>query len=114
MNSEQCRLARNLLGWTAKDLSRRTGAGLRTILEFEGNKRRIRPKTNKLLRSIFVTNGIEFLDDLNGIGLRRRLSLSEYSSRSEAVDPPRFGFSYFYRVSIEYGRQPMEELTPLN
>lgn len=78
MNSEQCRTARALLGWTAAQLVARTGVGKRTILEFEASDRKILPRTCLNLRSIFTVNGIEFINDEFGIGVKRRLKLDEY------------------------------------
>lgn len=78
MNNEQCRTARALLGWTAVQLSRRAGVGKRTILEFEGGERSLLLKTNLKLRAVFVVNGIEFINDEAGIGVKRRFRLEEY------------------------------------
>jgi hypothetical protein len=83
MNNEQCRVARAMLGWSARELSRQSQVGERTILEFEANARRIMPQTNGKIRSLFVVNGIEFIDDENGIGIRRRFTIEEYIARQE-------------------------------
>ncbi|WP_332696672.1 helix-turn-helix domain-containing protein [Bosea sp. (in: a-proteobacteria)] len=78
MNNEQCRTARALLGWTAVQLGRRSGVGRRTILEFEGGDRSLLPKTILRLRAVFVVNGIEFINDEAGIGVKRCFRLEEY------------------------------------
>lgn len=78
MNHEQCRVARAMLGWSAKELSRKSHVGERTILEFENKIRNISSRTSGKLRSLFAVNGIEFILDDVGIGLRRRFSIDEY------------------------------------
>lgn len=83
MNSEQCRVARAMLGWSAKELSRQARVGERTILEFENRARKLMPKTSGKIRSLFIIKGIEFIDDDDGIGLKRRFNLDEYMSRFE-------------------------------
>lgn len=86
MNHEQCRVARAMLGWSARELSRQSHVGERTILEFEAKSRKIMPKTNSKIRSLFIVNGIEFIDDENGIGIRRRFTIDEYIARQEAFE----------------------------
>lgn len=78
MNAKQCKLARTLLGWTGRELSEHAKVGLRAIREFEAGKRNIYPRTNRKLRATFVVNGIEFLDDESGVGVRKRPGLEEY------------------------------------
>lgn len=82
MNSEQCRVARAMMGWSIKQLSRKVRVAQRTISDFE-TEGRVRPETRTRIRSIFVTNGIEFIQDDDGIGLKRRFNLDEYISRYE-------------------------------
>jgi len=96
MNNEQCRVARAMLGWSARELSRQSHVGERTILEFEAKSRKIMPRTNGRIRSLFIVNGIEFIDDENGIGIRRRFTIEEYLARQDLLesqgaqlDPPR-------------------------
>lgn len=84
MTDEQCRLARAMLGWTTAELSHRAQVGLRTIREFEANDRPILDATRNKLRAVFTVNGIEFLNDADGIGIRRRLSIQEFCQRSPA------------------------------
>ncbi len=83
MDSEQCRVARAMLGWSAKELSLKACVGKRTILEFENNARKLMPKTSNKIRSLFIKNGIEFINDDEGVGLKRRFNLDEYMSRFE-------------------------------
>ena len=82
MNSEQCRVARAMLGWSIKQLSREVRVAQRTISEFEMNGQ-ARPETLSRIRSIFVTNGIEFLEDDDGVGLKRRYTFDEYIYRQQ-------------------------------
>ncbi|WP_157732866.1 hypothetical protein [Bosea sp. AS-1] len=91
MNSEQCRVARAMLGWSIKQLSRKVRVAQRTISDFE-TEGRVRPETRIRIRSIFVTNGIEFIQDDAGIGLKRLFNLDEYICRfGEETSHPRFG-----------------------
>lgn len=78
MNNEQCRTARAILGWTAVQLSHRAGVGKRAILEFEGGDRSLLPQTRLKLRAVFVVNGIEFLNDETGIGVKRHFRADEH------------------------------------
>lgn len=80
MNSEQCRVARAMLGRSIKQLSREVRVAQRTISEFEMNGQ-ARPETLSRIRSIFVTNGIEFIEDDDGVGLKRRYTFDEYIYR---------------------------------
>lgn len=84
MTEEQCRLARAMLGWSVAELSRRANVGLRTIREFEAGGRPILDTTRNRLRAVFTVSGIEFLNDADGIGIRRRLSVTEYCQRHPA------------------------------
>lgn len=82
MNSEQCRVARAMMGWTIKQLSRKVRVAQRTISEFE-TEGRVRPEIKSRIRSLFVVSGIEFIEDDDGIGLKRRFNLDEYLGREE-------------------------------
>ena len=82
MNSEQCRVARAMMGWTLKQLSRNVRVAQRTISESE-TEGRIRPEVKSRIRSLFVISGIEFIEDDDGIGLKRRFNLDEYLGREE-------------------------------
>ncbi|QEL23017.1 hypothetical protein FQV39_10890 [Bosea sp. F3-2] len=82
MNSEQCRVARTMMGWTIKQLSRKARVAQRTISDFE-TEGRVRPEIRNRILSLFVTNGIEFIQDDDGIGLKRRFNLDEYIFRFE-------------------------------
>lgn len=83
MNSEQCRVARAMLGWSIKQLSREVRVAQRTISEFEMNGQ-ARPETLSRIRSIFVTHGIQFIEDDDGVGLKRRYTFDEYLFREQA------------------------------
>ena len=82
MNSEQCRIARAMMGWSIKQLSRKVRVAQRTISDFE-TEGRVRPETRTRIRSVFVTSGIEFIQADDGIGLKRRFNIDEYMSRFE-------------------------------
>ena len=101
MNPKQCKLARILLGWSAKELSQRSRVGLNAIRGFEGEKRSIRALTSRKLRATFVTNGIEFFDDKDGMGLRKKPNIDEYIRNEELYASH---FKPFYRsVKINEG-----------
>lgn len=89
MNSEQCRVARAMMGWTIKQLSREVRVAQRTIANFE-NESLVRPEIRSRILSVFVTNGIEFIYDDDGVGVKRRLNLDEYVSRftERTTQPP--------------------------
>lgn len=80
MNGEQCRSARAMIGLSIKQLSRKMSVNESTISTFE-NEDRIQSKTRSKIRSFFIISGIEFIEDDNGIGLKRRFSFEEYISR---------------------------------
>lgn len=70
ITSNQCRAARELLGWTQGDLQRKSKLGIETIGNFE---RGIGNQTSRTLDDIkraFEGAGIEFIDDQKGKGVK--------------------------------------------
>ncbi|WP_336814915.1 hypothetical protein, partial [Bosea sp. MMO-172] len=79
----------------------RRNTGLNAIRGFEGEKRSIRALTSRKLRATFVTNGIEFFDDKDGMGLRKKPNIDEYIRNEELYASH---FKPFYRsVRINKG-----------
>lgn len=65
ISSSQLKAARDLLGWTAKDLSENSGVGLATIRRYELQQGVINANKSvcTTLISTLVDQGIEFLGD---------------------------------------------------
>lgn len=71
--SAQCRAARGLLDWSQTRLSKESGVGEKTIVDFEQGKRKPFARTIRDLREAFEAAGIEFLnDDSPGLRLKPR------------------------------------------
>ena len=74
MTPAQCRAARALLRWTVKDLARESLVGEDTINRFEAESRpnrTFRPRTLRSLQDALERAGVKFLDDHDGVGLRK-------------------------------------------
>ncbi|MAW80380.1 MAG: transcriptional regulator [Parvularcula sp.] len=63
---EQCRAGRALLDWTQRDLASRAKLTPLTIREFERGKSRLKDSTAQLLRMVFETAGVVFIDENGG------------------------------------------------
>lgn len=59
----QCKAARNLLGWKQKDLADISGVGLATIGNFENKNRIPQKRTLKDIRLAFEKSGLEIEDN---------------------------------------------------
>lgn len=59
----QCKAARNLLGWKQADLAEKSAIGTTTIADFERGLRELANRTMKELKRTFEDAGIEFIDD---------------------------------------------------
>lgn len=77
---EQCRAARALLDWTQRDLASRAKLTPLTIREFERGKSRLKDSTAQLLRMVFETAGVAFIDQ-NGGGPGVRLAVSRENDK---------------------------------
>ncbi|WP_426958328.1 helix-turn-helix domain-containing protein [Muricoccus radiodurans] len=62
MTPEQCRTARELLGWNDRDLATAAGCGAETVRVVESGASRPRAPTLARLRAAFEAAGIEFMD----------------------------------------------------
>ena len=65
----QCRAARELLGWKQSDLSDKIGLTLSTIGNFERGKRDLRLDSMRKLNEAFTKAGIIFIDDDQNLGV---------------------------------------------
>lgn len=72
MTSAQLRMARAALNWTVRDLAEATGLHRNTITNIEVGRYAGDPESLKLIRNVFVREGIEFIDG-NGAGAGVRL-----------------------------------------
>jgi transcriptional regulator with XRE-family HTH domain len=95
MTNQQCRAARVFLGLSQKELARLAAVGPNRLQGFETGAEVLSAKSlatlTAKLRRVFVANGIEFLDDDDGIGLRRRRTVEEIIQNElsrEALAPP--------------------------
>lgn len=86
MNADQCRAARALLDLTRTDLSRLAEVGLNVIGKFETGQTVPRPKTISKLRCAFRTMGIRFINDDDGVGVRRGSTIEEIVESDMHVD----------------------------
>jgi DNA-binding XRE family transcriptional regulator len=75
MNPVQCRMARAALGWGVLDLSKEAKISTQTIVRFERGEA-LKQSTVDLIRSTFVSAGIEFIPE-NGGGPGVRLSRNQ-------------------------------------
>jgi len=71
--SAQCRAARALLGWSQAELAGHARVAAKTIVDFEGEKRRPHDRTLVDLRRTLQEAGVEFIDE-NGGGAGARLA----------------------------------------
>ena len=77
MNPEQCRAARALLGIGRPELARIAKVGRNTILFFEQGHKTPSQATIRKLRAAFTTLSIRFINDGDGVGVRRGCNLDE-------------------------------------
>ena len=67
----QCRAARALLNWTQETLANKVGVALKTIRDFENERRRPLNIVRTSIKQAFEQAGIEFFDD-DGLRLKRK------------------------------------------
>jgi transcriptional regulator with XRE-family HTH domain len=80
MNGDQCRAARAILGMAQLDLARLAKAKPETLASFENGRRTPLRSTVTKIRAVLVAHGISFVDDEEGIGVRRRRNLTELAT----------------------------------
>ena len=67
----QCRAARALLSWTQETLANKVGVALKTIRDFENERRKPLKIIRASIQQAFAESGIEFLDE-DGLRLKRK------------------------------------------
>jgi DNA-binding XRE family transcriptional regulator len=67
----QCRAARALLNWTQEDLANKVGVALKTVRDFENERRQSLKIVRTSIQQAFEQVGIEFFDD-DGLRLKRK------------------------------------------
>jgi ribosome-binding protein aMBF1 (putative translation factor) len=88
MTKDQCRAARELLGWTRADLSKNSSVYLAGINAFETGRAKLSEKAISKLRRAFLLAGIELLRDAAGVGVRRRPTVDELATMSAELEWP--------------------------
>lgn len=66
----QCRAARALLNWTQEELAKKVGVALRTIRDFENERRQPLKVVRSSIQQAFEQAGIEFLES-EGLRLKK-------------------------------------------
>lgn len=73
MTPEQCRQARELLGWHQQRLALKANSCVATIMGFENGQRQTREPTLAAIRAAFEAAGVEFTAENGGrVGVRLR------------------------------------------
>ena len=75
MTSAQVRMARAALTWTVRDLAEATGLHRNTITNIEVGRYAGDPASLKVIKDVFVREGVQFIDE-NGGGAGVRLKKS--------------------------------------
>lgn len=66
----QCKAARDLLGWKQSDLSEKSSIGESTIADFERGAREPAVRTLRDIRNAFEGVGIKFISDEAWLGVK--------------------------------------------
>lgn len=66
----QCKAARDLLGWKQSDLSEKSSIGESTIADFERGAREPAVRTLRDIRNAFEDVGIKFVNDEAWVGVK--------------------------------------------
>ncbi|MGI4797612.1 MAG: helix-turn-helix domain-containing protein [Janthinobacterium lividum] len=73
INGEQCRAARGLIGWTAKQLAEAAKVGVMTISRFEAGQGETYPATRTVIQTALEQAGIQFIpENGGGAGVRMK------------------------------------------
>jgi DNA-binding XRE family transcriptional regulator len=62
ISARQSRAARGLLDWTQDTLATKAGVSLKTVQDFEGERRKPLKVVRASIKQAFEQNGVEFLD----------------------------------------------------
>ena len=65
----QCKAARDLLGWKQSDLSEKSSIGESTIADFDRGAREPAVRTLRDIRNAFEDAGIKFINDETWVGV---------------------------------------------
>jgi transcriptional regulator with XRE-family HTH domain len=66
----QCKAARDLLGWKQSDLSEKSSIGESTIADFERGAREPTSRTIRDIKAAFEEMGIKFISDEAWLGVK--------------------------------------------
>ena len=77
MTNDQCRAARAILNLSQPALAKLASVGVNGLQSFETGRKELSTRVMRKLRMALIREGVEFLDDENGIGVRRRRTLDE-------------------------------------
>jgi DNA-binding XRE family transcriptional regulator len=66
----QCRAARALLNWTQEMLANKVGVALKTVRDFENERRKLLNIIRSSIKQAFEQAGIEFFED-DGLRLKK-------------------------------------------
>jgi transcriptional regulator with XRE-family HTH domain len=73
LTGDQCKAARQLLGWTLFDLGYRARVSDSTVMRFEAARLPIRPEKAQAMRAALESAGVEFIaENGGGAGVRLR------------------------------------------
>lgn len=78
--ASQCRAARAMLGYSQKDLAKRSEVGSRTLADFETGTRTPHPRTLKAIREALEDAGVIFLPAEPTLGPGIRLKQADTPS----------------------------------
>jgi len=70
ITSNQCKAARDLLGWKQSDLSEKSSIGESTIADFERGAREPAVRTLRDIKGAFEDAGIKFINDDAWLGVK--------------------------------------------
>ena len=70
ISAKQCRAARALLDWTQEQLATKAGVALRTVQDFEGERRKPIKVVRASIQQAFEQAGVEFFAD-DGLRLKK-------------------------------------------
>lgn len=70
ITANQCKAARDLLGWKQSDLSTKSSIGESTIADFERGAREPAARTLRDIKAAFEEAGIKFINDEAWLGVK--------------------------------------------
>lgn len=73
ISGEQCRAARGLIGWTARQLAEAARVGVMTISRFEAGQGETYPATRTVVQNALEAAGVHFIPETSGAGAGVRM-----------------------------------------